>query len=365
MPLAQRGDQSNEAIRGPIIFQTATESKLRQVSKHATVIDNYGSLLEELFKVDHPQLIGHPEYREKLEAFLEKEGSQNPSAGRWVFFPWRNTLIHVLSEANYFKVRTARNRELITHKEQKKFRDSRVGIAGLSVGNGVGAVLTMTGGPKFMKLADPDTLDLSNLNRLRGSIAYLGKGKAEMMAHQLWELDPDVNLELWENGLTDEGLKDFILKPRVDVLIDEMDDLRLKILLRVEAKKAKVPVIMATDNDDGVLLDIERFDLEPDRPILHGLIDDIDYLNLPNPLSLEDKVKLSSSIVGKEHISERMMHSLREIGNSIPTWPQLGTAAVMSSAVAAYAVRQALVGHAMPSQRVLLTPNKALDTEPN
>jgi nitroreductase len=53
--------------------------------------------------------------------------------------------------------------------------------------------------------------------------------------------------------------------------VEECDDLYLKIALREYARKKRVPVLMETS--DRGLLEIERFDLEPERGILHGLME--------------------------------------------------------------------------------------------
>jgi hypothetical protein len=45
---------------------------------------------------------------------------------------------------------------------------------------------------------------------------------------------------------------------------------RLKILLREKARALRLPVLMETS--DRGMLDVERFDLEPDRPILYGKV---------------------------------------------------------------------------------------------
>ena len=55
-----------------------------------------------------------------------------------------------------------------------------------------------------------------------------------------------------------------------DLLIDESDSLDIKILVRERAKHFHVPVMMETS--DRGMVDVERFDLEPERQILHGYL---------------------------------------------------------------------------------------------
>lgn len=64
----------------------------------------------------------------------------------------------------------------------------------------------------------------------------------------------------------------------VDILVEECDSLDTKVLIRQAARSRRIPVLMAT-GDRGTL-DVERFDLEPERQILHGLLGDVDFAEL-------------------------------------------------------------------------------------
>ena len=58
---------------------------------------------------------------------------------------------------------------------------------------------------------------------------------------------------------------------------------------------------MATDNGDNIILDVERFDLEPERPILHGLIGDVKPDDFKT-MNYEEWLKLATKIVGFENL---------------------------------------------------------------
>ena len=57
------------------------------------------------------------------------------------------------------------------------------------------------------------------------------------------------------------------------MVVDECDDLEMKVRLREHARAAGRPVVMATSHRG--MLDVERFDLEPERPTFHGLLGDV------------------------------------------------------------------------------------------
>src|SRR3989338_1982539 len=113
------------------------------------------------------------EAKDPLDDFLKNHGIKDT----WVYFSWSNTAVHSLPEDLYFKLRTSRNRNIIKEEEQKKYRDIKVGIAGLSVGSAVAEAVSGTGGPKILKIADPDVVELTNLNRLKATMLDIGGKK--------------------------------------------------------------------------------------------------------------------------------------------------------------------------------------------
>ena len=110
---------------------------------------------------------------------------------------------------------------------------------------------------------------------------------------------------------------------------------------------------MATDNGDNVLLDVERFDLEPERPIFHGLVEEKEVLGASN-LSYVDWVKLVTKIVDPSYLPQKMIESVSEIGKTVAAIPQLGPTAAVAGAAMAYAVRKIANNQEMPSGRYVI-----------
>lgn len=269
--------------------------------------------------------------------------------GLWIYYPWNKVLVHTVSEDLYLKLRTSRNKNLITQAEQKRYREMTVGIAGLSVGSAVAEALVRTGGPKALKIADFDEIEISNLNRVQGGLPDVGQNKTWVVARRVWEVDPFARLVLYDRGLNQNNLKRFILsRPKLDVFIDEMDNLELKIEARAVCRQHRIPVLMATDNGDGVILDVERFDLEPRRLMFHGLEKKLSKMNLPK-LTYKQWAKLATEIIGPAYLTARMKRSLRQIGKTISAVPQLGTGAMIAGAAVAYALRLLANGERLPS----------------
>ena len=147
--------------------------------------------------------------------------------------------------------------------------------------------------------------------------------------------------------------------PRLDIFIDEMDNLALKVAARFLAKRQRMPVVMATDNGDGILLDVERFDLEPRRPIFHGLVGNLSVATArgakgPKWLAIVEK------IIGGPWMPKRHKDSLKEIGKTLAGVPQLGTDAQTAGSLVSLAVRKIAHGDPLASGRYVIDTNKVL-----
>lgn len=309
--------------------------------------DAYTSSLEELFVVRNPVWKQNKNgYTEALHDFLMHVNIKPV----WIVYPWANTCVKTVPEQIYYELLTARNKYAITNDEQMAYRNLKTGIIGLSIGSGVVQSLVMSGGPKRQKIADFDTVEITNLNRMRASLLHVGENKTTVAAQNSWLVDPFLEFETWEHGVTADTLERFILEPKLDVFIDEMDSLDLKLRSRSICKEKRIPVLMATNNGDGIIIDIERFDLEPHRPIFHGLVEEMPPEELSN-LSYKQWLKIASQIVGADNLTPQMQISLLEIGSSIAGVPQLGTTASIAAAAIAFACRKIAVKSELRSGR--------------
>ena len=199
-----------------------------------------------------------------------------------------------------------------------------------------------------MRLADFDEIEATNLNRIRAGVPAIGTNKAVFFARQIWELDPWAELEVYDQGLNKDNIEEFL--KGLDVFIDEMDSIELKVRARFLAKKHRVPVLMATDNGDNVIFDIERYDEDPNLLIFNGRVE-ITEKDLANLKTFQDWIKVASKIVGAQAHTPRMLESLLELGKTIASVPQLGSSASMAGAVVSLAIRKIAVGDKLPSGR--------------
>lgn len=140
----------------------------------------------------------------------------------------------------------SRNVGWLTRQEQDSLRHKRVAIAGLG---GVGGVHLLTlcrlGIGKF-HLADFDSFDLANFNRQAGAtVSTLGQHKLDVMIRQALDINPELDITGFADGVTQGNLGDFL--DGVDLYIDGLDffafDVRQQVFAACAAKG--IPAITA------------------------------------------------------------------------------------------------------------------------
>ncbi len=299
---------------------------------------------------------------EEIKAEVEHQLSgKRETFGTWFYYPWNNTVVHVLNEDDFIDLRTSRNQLKITKEEQASFVNRTVGIIGLSVGNAVATNLVMERLCGEVRLADFDGIDLSNLNRLRAGLPDLGANKATVAARQIKELDPYMRVQVYQEGYTAENAPSFFeAGGTLDLLVEVCDSMQVKVDSRLYAKALNVPVIMDT-NDRG-MLDVERFDAEPDRPIFHGLLDGTDTSNLSS-LEPDERMELISKLISLDRVSPRLKKSMPQIGKTLMSWPQLASGVFLGAALSANVCRRIFLGEDVPSGRYYIDMDELVSSD--
>lgn len=327
----------------PIIFPYG-----HMAPKNIPIIDAMNSALKELFFIRHPQFKESMEQAKRpLAEFVIK--NKNAIKSVWVYYPWLNKVVRCPEEEIFFEIKTARNKNFITQEEQNRYRNFRVGIMGMSIGSNILWPLVASGGPRFIKISDADTIEISNLNRMLAPLSAYGENKAIFMSKKIYEMDPFLNLECWENYIDENNIEKFI--SGLNLLIDEIDNLSLKFLSRNIAKKYKIPLIMVTNVGNNVILDIERFDVEPNRPIFHGLLKGIRINELTN-LPYKEWVKIATKIVGPKYLSQKMKLSIQSIGKTTAAVPQISPTALIAGSVVTQAIMRLASKNKVKSGRI-------------
>jgi molybdopterin/thiamine biosynthesis adenylyltransferase len=121
-----------------------------------------------------------------------------------------------------YKQAFSRNIGWLTQSEQEQLRGKRIAIAGMG---GVGGVHLLTlcrlGIGKF-HLADFDTFDIANFNRQAGAtVSTLGQSKLEVMMRQARDINPELDITGFAEGVTESNLDAFL--EGVDLYVDGLD----------------------------------------------------------------------------------------------------------------------------------------------
>lgn len=350
-PTLFRGNDSGEMARLVALLEGPAVT---------AVHDTIASQLAELAETRSPERKLSPE---EIQAFVRQELGQQSleEYGTWVHYPWSGRVVHVLPEAEYRELRTSRNRNKITAEEQALLRGLRLGIVGLSVGQATAVTLALEEIGGTYVLADFDRLELSNMNRLRAGVHSIGVNKALLTAREIYEINPYARVEAFPDGINDRNIEAFLGgERRLDILFEECDDLEMKIRLRERARAQRIPVLMETS--DRGMIDIERFDLEPSRPVLHGLIGDVPADALKG-LTTYEKVPFVLRIIGAETMSGRMAASLIDIETTLKTWPQLASNVALGGALNADVGRRVALGQFNRSGRYYVDLDRAINND--
>jgi molybdopterin/thiamine biosynthesis adenylyltransferase len=334
-------DLSNDQDRGDLEQLVTDGPPLR-------VHDTITAQVEDYLRACEPsRSLGADELHARADDLLG--GRSLTEYGRWVHYPWSHRLVHLLPPREFRALRCDRNRNKITAREQERLGSLRIGIAGLSVGQSVALTMALEGLGGSFRLADFDRLGLSNLNRLRAGVADLGVNKAVLAARQMFELDPYLDVQLYPAGISADNLESFFTAGGpLDLLVEECDDLFAKFRMREEARRLCIPVLM--DTSDRGMIDVERFDREPDRPLLHGLVGAVRANDLKG-LSTQEKILFVLKILDPTRLSQRMRSSMAEVKRTLETWPQLGSAVTLGGALVTDVARRLFLGEFTHSGR--------------
>lgn len=329
--------------------------------------DIFVSQLGELFEINNASLIKEPDFKSRQAAFIEEQSGSEPALkGNYVFYPWSGLLLHLLGKDELRILRTNRTNNLITPDEQARLSQFTAGVAGLSFGNGIALSQVYTGISDTIKLADTDIFETTNLNRVRVGLPSVTQAKTDVTAQDIYEINPYANVEIFDAGLTEDNLADFIGgTTKLNIVFDVVDDFAMKVRLRLAAREAHIPVIMLTSLEDSVLVDVERFDLDPNAEPFHGLLGSVTNDLLTKTMSEQDKARYAMAIVGPERISYRNLMSLANVGRSLVSRPHLyGTVSIVCG-LASYIAKRIALGEDMPSMRKHLKFNEMLDIADN
>ena len=144
----------------------------------------------------------------------------------------------------------SRTELLIGKKGIEKLKDSKVALFGLGgVGSYVLEGLVRAGIGNFI-LVDKDEVDITNLNRqIIATRKTIGKPKVEVAKERILEINPEANVEIYQE----------FFMPETKGIVDAVDTVTAKIELVVRANKLNIPIISSMGT--GNKLDPTKFEV--------------------------------------------------------------------------------------------------------
>lgn len=116
----------------------------------------------------------------------------------------------------------SRNIGWLSHAEQDRLRNSRIAIAGMGGVGGIHLVTLARLGIGKFSIADFDTFDQVNFNRQQGAnMRTLGLEKVKVMAEQARDINPELDIRIFPEGVNEQNLDDFL--SGVDLYVDGLD----------------------------------------------------------------------------------------------------------------------------------------------
>lgn len=214
---------------------------------------------------------------EELAAAAYADGRWEPDYGNYLLDPLRQDLYLVAPEIWHRLALVTSNAMLLTDPDmawswrqvRERLEQTVVGFAGISVGSNLLEGWLREGRPRRVKLADPDWLELPNFNRcVRASLRHHAGARAarfeprnpydtprvlkvDYTAYEQRLVDPYLHVDRYVEGITRANIDRFLLgdgdEPRIDVLVEETDNLDLKLLLRERCRAHGIDVLMLSD----------------------------------------------------------------------------------------------------------------------
>ncbi|HTV18594.1 MAG TPA: ThiF family adenylyltransferase [Polyangiaceae bacterium] len=363
----------------PCVFATFMDlSKALSSNANSPRLESGSSLREEFDRE-------FARYRE-LVARCRSEGRWEPDYGSYVLDPASRRLYLVAPEYWHRLALTTSAGGLLLDPERKlhwrqvrqRLERAVVGVVGVSVGSNVVEALCRELRPRQLKLADPDCVELTNLNRLervgfndlvaprsarrdaRNAFEMIRCNKAELTAHRQNLVDPYAEFFVYPTGVDEQNIDRFLLgdggEPKLDLVVEEADDISLKVSLRRRCRELGIPVLMMSDFGHVVASHFQDFARDPKLPIAYASDDTECQSSLERCLTTGNRDDLFDFVhrfVGSDCMRDEFAQWIAGEGEQ-PTssLPQSGATAMVAGGLAGKLVARYFLGHPLPPRAI-------------
>jgi tRNA threonylcarbamoyladenosine dehydratase len=255
------------------------------------------------------------------------------------------------ADEQFYATFTARNRGLVSERDQDLLRRATILVAGCgSIGGAVVEPLVRLGAERLI-LADPDVYELHNLNRQQANLADVGRNKAAVFAEWIAQVNSHAQVRVAPSGVTADNAAGLVSGSAL--IFDGVDvttkpALICKYLLHQEAKRAAVPVVSGYDIA-GVQL-VLVYDYRGKMPVLNGRIADGDIAEM-------DPLRFLARVVPLSALPVEIFPVLRrQLAGQTTSFPQLVYSARMFGVLAPRLALDLLAGRPV-RRRIIIDVN--------
>jgi molybdopterin-synthase adenylyltransferase len=125
---------------------------------------------------------------------------------------------------------------------QNKIRSARVFVAGIGGLGSISSYYLTAAGIGYLRIADKDTVDYSNLNR---QIIHwtddIGKWKSDSSLRKLKSLNPNCSIDAIQTEITEHNCLEIL--GDCSIIVDAMDNMKTRRILNAAAVKNRIPYI--------------------------------------------------------------------------------------------------------------------------
>jgi len=204
-----------------------------------------------------------------------------------------------------------RSELLLGKNVMKKLKDMKILVFGIGgVGSYVCEALVRTGVGNFI-LVDSDLISLSNVNRqIHATLKTVGRSKVEVMKERMLEINPDCNIEVYEEFYLPDSHSD-IIKSDIDYIVDAIDTVSAKISIIVEASEKNIPIISAMgagnklDPIGFIVTDIYKTSVCPLAKVMRRELKKRGIKSLKVVYSKEDPIEVIDFSICEEEIGKK------------------------------------------------------------
>lgn len=269
--------------------------------------------------------------------------------------------------------RYSRHKAFISSIEQEKLHYAKILIAGCGAGSSIAAHLARLGiGTRGeIVCADPDMVEINNLNRQAYFESHVGDYKARALVDVIHRINSDVNVIAVLDGITDSNIEMLVKNSHIVVEMVDIAAPDVTFAIHEAAVEYKKPLVTGMDVGEGITVSV--FDYRSSYQMSYR-----EYLGINGNITKEDMKDLSAlgltiqSLIGPvgqqfqtakeaksyyETIFElksaeifkklpREMHSAAQqlIKNQLNYIPQSGLAAGLLGVVEAAIVKDIIIG---------------------